>query len=52
MLLPLFHDKMTVRRWPWVTTLVVLATVALHALVTPVQTEAELRRQLLEGWTA
>lgn len=41
MLLPLFHDKMTVRRWPWVTTLVVLVTVALHALVTPVQATAE-----------
>jgi membrane associated rhomboid family serine protease len=41
MLLPLFHDKMTVRRWPWVTTAIVVASLAIFGVSVPFQKDAE-----------
>lgn len=41
MIVPLFHDRMTVRRWPWVTSTIVLLSVVLFVALRPAQADAE-----------
>ncbi|MBL8607887.1 MAG: rhomboid family intramembrane serine protease [Myxococcales bacterium] len=41
MIVPLFHDRMTVRRWPWVTSVIVLLSIVVFVALRPAQASAE-----------